>query len=60
MVLAAERLERERDRIVVTRGDAAKDLDILHGLVIQESEGFFTRILGSVQTTTPRGVDPRG
>lgn len=58
MVLAAERLERERDRIVVARSDPAKDLEILHGLVLQESEGFFTRIMGSVQTTTSKG-DPR-
>lgn len=51
MVLAAERLERERDRILVTRGsDPTKDLEILHSLVLQESEGFFTRILGSVRT----------
>jgi hypothetical protein len=50
MVLAAERLERERDRILVTRGsDPVTDLEILHSLVLQESEGFFTRILGSVR-----------
>lgn len=50
MVLAAERLERERDRILVSRSHPAKDLEILHSLVLQESEGFFTRILGSVRT----------
>ena len=59
MVLAAERLERERDRIMVTRSDPAKDLEMLHSLVLQESEGFFTRILGSVQTSGPRVGDPR-
>ena len=59
MVLAAERLERERDRIMVTRSDPAKDLEMLHSLVLQESEGFFTRILGSVQTSGARAADPR-
>jgi hypothetical protein len=59
MVLAAERLERERDRIMVTRSDPTKDLEILHSHVLQESEGFFTRILGSVQTSGSRPGDPR-
>ena len=59
MVLAAERLERERDRIIVSRNsDPTKDLEILHSLILQESEGFFTRILGSVQTTAGRTGDP--
>ena len=50
MVLAAERLARERDRIMVTRSsEPAKDLDILHSLIREESQGFFTRILGSVR-----------
>ena len=60
MVLAAERLERERDRIIVSRSsDPTKDLEILHSLVLQESEGFFTRILGSVQVSGPKPGDPR-
>jgi ABC-type multidrug transport system fused ATPase/permease subunit len=58
MVLSAERLERERDRIMVTRSDPIKDLEVLHSLVLQESEGFFTRILGSVQTTV-RDKEPK-
>ena len=57
MVLTAERLEKERDRIMVTRSDPAEDLEVLHGLVLRESEGFFTRILGSVQATAPRSQD---
>jgi hypothetical protein len=57
MVLAAERLERERDRILVSASDPARDMEILHGFVLQESEGFFTRILGSVQTTAVKGDD---
>jgi hypothetical protein len=60
MVLAAERLERERDRIIVSRAsDPTKDLEILHSLVLQESEGFFTRILGSVQVSGFKPADPR-
>ena len=51
MVLTAERLERERDRIIVSRSDPAADLEMLNALVLRESEGFFTRILGSIQTT---------
>ena len=57
MVLTAERLEKERDRIIVSRSDAAADLEILNSLVLQESEGFFTRILGSVQPTASRTGD---
>jgi hypothetical protein len=51
MVLTAERLERERDRILVTESDPAQDLDILNRLVLAESRGFFTRILGAVQAS---------
>ena len=53
MVLTAERLERERDRILVTRSDPEQDLEVLNSLVLRESEGFFTRILGSVQPSAP-------
>ena len=49
MVLTAEKLERERDRIMVTRSDAATDLQVLHQHVLEESRGFFARILGSIQ-----------
>jgi len=51
MVLTAERLERERDRIMVTRSDPVSDLQILHRHLLEESQGFFTRILGSVQVS---------
>ncbi len=57
MVLTAERLERERDRIFVTRGDPERDLDVLNALVLRESEGFFMRILGSVQPSAPRAEE---
>lgn len=54
MVLTAQRLERERDRILVTRSDPESDLELLNTLLLKESEGFFTRILGSVQTTSAK------
>lgn len=52
MVLTAERLERERDRIAVTKTeerDTAKEMAILNDLVISESETFFQRILGGAK-----------
>jgi Protein of unknown function (DUF4231) len=51
MVLTAERLERQRDRVMVTTTDPLHDLEALHSLVLGESRGFFTRILGAVQTS---------
>jgi ABC-type multidrug transport system fused ATPase/permease subunit len=53
MVLTAERLEKERDRIRVSPdgSDPVKDLETLNGMVLNESVGFFTRILGSSQPT---------
>jgi hypothetical protein len=57
MVLTAERLERERDRILVSRSDPEKDLEVLNTLVLRESEGFFMRILGSVQPSAPKGEE---
>ncbi len=57
MVLTAERLEQELDRIRVTgNSDPAKDLEILNTLVLTESAGFFGRIVGSAQrTAVPTG-----
>jgi ABC-type multidrug transport system fused ATPase/permease subunit len=50
MVLTAERLEQERDRIIVTpASDPAADLAVLNKLVLSESTGFFGRIVGSGQ-----------
>ncbi|MEJ2154127.1 MAG: DUF4231 domain-containing protein [Desulfobacteraceae bacterium] len=49
MVLNAERLERELDRIRVLKADdrdQAKELATLNALIIEESETFFQRILG--------------
>jgi len=49
MVLAAEQLEKERDRIRVlgpSNLDAAAELDHLNDVVLEESQGFFDRVLG--------------
>jgi hypothetical protein len=59
MVLTAQRLERERDRIAVTRSDPAGDLEVLNSLILAESDGFFMRILGSVQPSAARIEEPR-
>ena len=60
MVMAAERLEKERDRIFVTESDPAKDLEVLNAYVLDESAGFFSRILGNVQPASHGGSDARG
>src|SRR5262249_40020461 len=57
MVLTAERLERERDRVLVSQSDPLQDLEVLNRLVLDESTGFFTRVLGSVQQA-PKGEAP--
>lgn len=57
-VLTAERLEKELDRISVTNEsnlDSAKDLAALNDLVVEESRGFFDRVLGKSQVNH----DPR-
>jgi ABC-type multidrug transport system fused ATPase/permease subunit len=61
MVLTAERLEQERDRIRVTpASDPARDLEILNKLVLTESAGFFTRIMGNAQRTALEGQPDPG
>ena len=52
MVLNAERLEKERDRIIISKTEdrnKTKELDNLNDLVIEESETFFQRILGGAK-----------
>lgn len=52
MVLTAERLEKELDRIQVTEAaqiDAQQELELLNELVIAESRGFFGRIVGRLE-----------
>ena len=51
MVLTAEHIEREYDRIRLTEPnklDAESDLKLLNDKVIEESEGFFSRIIGGI------------
>ena len=52
MVLNAERLSCERDRIRVSKPeerDPVKELETLNSLLLSESEGFFQRILGGAR-----------
>jgi hypothetical protein len=52
LVLNAERLEKERDRISVMKPenlDPNKELAFLNDLVISETETFFQRILGGAK-----------
>jgi hypothetical protein len=49
MVMTAQRLEKERDRFLVTKSgdiDLEKELAIVNDFVLEESQGFFERILG--------------
>ncbi len=53
MALNAERLERERDRIIVAKPEErkpAKELAIFNNLVITETQTFFQRILGGARS----------
>jgi uncharacterized membrane protein YcjF (UPF0283 family) len=49
MVLTAQSLERERDRFHITNPeklDLANEIDLLNEFVLEESKGFFERMLG--------------
>lgn len=53
MVINAQKLEKELDRFKVTSPDQidlAKEVTILNELVIEETQGFFQRILDSAKT----------
>jgi hypothetical protein len=53
MVLTAERLEKERDRFMVTKPEdlnPADEMKLLNDFVLAESQGFFERILGRAKT----------
>ena len=53
MVLTAERLEKERDRFMVTKPEdlkPAEEMSLLNDFVLAESQGFFERILGRAKT----------
>ena len=49
MVLTSERLQKEMDRFMVTKPedlDLSEEVKLLNDFVIEESQGFFERILG--------------
>ncbi|MBC8503882.1 MAG: DUF4231 domain-containing protein [Chloroflexi bacterium] len=50
MVINAERLEKERDRLLATKPedlDLKNELEILNSLIIDETRSFFRRVLDS-------------
>jgi hypothetical protein len=50
MVLTAQELEKELDRFIVSKPeelDLRKEAEIVNDFVLQESRGFFERMLGS-------------
>ncbi len=52
MILTAQQLQKEFDRYLVTPMDKRKfeeEADKLNGFVINESEGFFERMLGGAK-----------
>lgn len=56
MVLSAERLQQELDRIRLSPDDEsrfARDLALLNALIIRESSGFFDRLMGSSSPGSP-------
>lgn len=60
MVMTAQRLEKERDRFLVTDPkdrDLLKEVAILNDYIIQESEGFFGRLLGSARAGIEQAAD---
>ena len=61
MVSVAERLENEWDCIAVTPDAELKpveDLKLLNSLIIQESNGFFDRVMGSSSPHVPDNPQP--
>ncbi len=59
MVLTATRLERERDRILVTPTDEidpVKEMATLDDLVLNETQTFFQRLFGTGGPTRPAGA----
>ena len=52
MVITAQQLEKERDRFLLTEPeerDYVKEVEIINDFVLEESQGFFERLLGSVR-----------
>ena len=56
MVIAAERLQKERDRIAITPPnhiDGLKEFALMDDLVLTETQNFFQRLFGSAGPTKP-------
>ena len=61
MRIAAERLETERDRISVTppdQIDVVREMALLDALVLDETRGFFQRLVGQIDNLRPIGNRP--
>lgn len=63
MVLTAQRLQKERDRFLVTKPedrDLTEEMALLNDFVLVESQGFFERMLGSAKPVQPQaGAEKR-
>lgn len=56
MVMTASRMEKERDRIIVTppgQIDPVKEMAVMDELVLNETQGFFQRLFGTGGPTKP-------
>jgi hypothetical protein len=52
MVLTGERLQKKRDRFMVTKPEdlnLSEEIKLLNDFVLEESQGFFEPILGRVK-----------
>ena len=61
MVITAQRLETERDRISVSppdQFDAVKEMALLDRIVLEETTGFFQRLFGSTPSGKPSALPP--
>lgn len=61
MVLTAEQLEKERDRLKCLSSEERNceaELALLNDLVLKESRGFFDRMLGGAKSPTPPQQPP--
>ena len=61
MVITATQMEKERDRVAVTprpQIDPVKEMALLDGLIIDETQGFFQRLFGSGGPGKPAQQSP--
>ncbi len=60
MIITAQRLEKERDRFIITKPeerDLSKEVSLLNDFVLAESHGFFQRMLGSAKPPKVQSVN---